>query len=122
MADALTDPESLRLLSARTTMTDPSAASGAKLDAALADIGWLDMLDEMPDTAIPFGVPPAWRDRRTRPRAERRVRAAGGAPGGSHCVAGGSWWCGGDHTYVAIDGGATDTSCARRADHCLGRP
>src|SRR6516162_5791713 len=31
-----------------------SAASGAKLDAALTDLGWRDMLDEMPDTAIPL--------------------------------------------------------------------
>ncbi len=47
------DPEALRLLteSLRTTMV---AASGAKLDAALADLGWLDMLDEIPDVAIPL--------------------------------------------------------------------
>jgi len=51
--DPSTDPESLRLLadSVRTTMT---AASGAKLDAALIDLGWLDMLAEIPDTAIPL--------------------------------------------------------------------
>ncbi len=47
------DPEALRLLteSLRTTMV---AASGTKLDAALADLGWLDMLDEIPDVAIPL--------------------------------------------------------------------
>ncbi|MCV7197852.1 acyl-CoA dehydrogenase family protein [Mycobacterium angelicum] len=47
------DPEALRMLadSLRTTM---NAASGAKLDAALADLGWRDMLDEIPDTAIPL--------------------------------------------------------------------
>lgn len=47
------DPEALRMLadSLRTTMT---AASGAKLDAALSDVGWRDMLDEIPDTAIPL--------------------------------------------------------------------
>ena len=47
------DPEALRMLadSLRTTMT---AASGAKLDAALSDIGWRDMLDEIPDIAIPL--------------------------------------------------------------------
>jgi alkylation response protein AidB-like acyl-CoA dehydrogenase len=47
------DPEALRLLaeSLRTTMT---AASGTKLDAALADLGWIDMLDEIPDMAIPL--------------------------------------------------------------------
>src|ERR1700723_1044290 len=31
-----------------------TAASGAKLDAALTELGWLDMLDEMPNTAIPL--------------------------------------------------------------------
>jgi hypothetical protein len=47
------DPEALQMLadSLRTTM---SAASGAKLDAALSDVGWLDMLDEIPDVAIPL--------------------------------------------------------------------
>ena len=51
-----TDPESLRLLadSVRTTMTESSSASGEELDAALTDLGWLDMLDEMPDVAIPL--------------------------------------------------------------------
>lgn len=52
--DPSTDPESLRLLadSLRTTMTDPSVPSGSKLDAALTDLGWLDMLDEIPEIAI----------------------------------------------------------------------
>ena len=47
------DTESLHLLEdvLRKTMT---AAAGRELDAALADLGWLDMLDEMPDTAIPL--------------------------------------------------------------------
>jgi hypothetical protein len=31
-----------------------SRASGAELDAALAELGWLDMLDEIPDVAIPL--------------------------------------------------------------------
>lgn len=47
------DTESLQLLeeALRKTM---AAGSGAELDAALSDLGWLDMLDEMPDTAIPL--------------------------------------------------------------------
>lgn len=47
------DTESLLLLedALRKTM---AAASGGQLDAALADLGWLDMLDEMPDAAIPL--------------------------------------------------------------------
>ena len=47
------DTESLHLLedALRKTMT---AASGRELDEALADLGWLDMLDEMPQVAIPL--------------------------------------------------------------------
>ena len=47
------DTESLQLLEEglRKTMT---AASGEDLDAALADLGWLEMLDEMPEAAIPL--------------------------------------------------------------------
>ena len=54
--NADTDSESLQLLadSVRTTMANPSVASGAELDTALADLGWLDMLSEIPDFAIPL--------------------------------------------------------------------
>jgi hypothetical protein len=47
------DTESLHLLeeALRKTMT---AVSGRELDEALADLGWLEMLDEMPDVAIPL--------------------------------------------------------------------
>jgi hypothetical protein len=47
------DGESLQLLEdgLRKTMT---TASGQQLDAALADLGWLEMLDEMPDAAVPL--------------------------------------------------------------------
>jgi hypothetical protein len=47
------DSESLQLLEdgLRKTMT---TASGQQLDAALAELGWLEMLDEMPDTAVPL--------------------------------------------------------------------
>ena len=47
------DTESLHLLedALRKTMT---AASGQQLDEALADLGWAEMLDEMPETAIPL--------------------------------------------------------------------
>lgn len=51
------DPEALQMLadSLRSTM---ESASGNELDAALAELGWLDMLDEIPDVAIPlvFGL------------------------------------------------------------------
>jgi hypothetical protein len=47
------DTESLHLLedALRKTMT---AASGQQLDEALADLGWAEMLDEMPEAAIPL--------------------------------------------------------------------
>jgi hypothetical protein len=47
------DSESLQLLEdgLRKTMT---AASGQQLDAALAELGWLEMLDEMPEAAVPL--------------------------------------------------------------------
>jgi hypothetical protein len=47
------DSESLQLLEdgLRKTMT---TASGQQLDVALADLGWLEMLDEMPDEAVPL--------------------------------------------------------------------
>ncbi len=47
------DSASLQLLEGglRKTMT---TVSGQQLDAALAELGWLEMLDEMPDTAVPL--------------------------------------------------------------------
>ncbi len=87
------DPEALQMLadSLRTTM---SAASGAKLDAALSDVGWLDMLDEIPDVAIPLvfrllgetGAHAAVLN-------DVVLRAGGGAPGGTTPLpfTGGSW-------------------------------
>jgi Acyl-CoA dehydrogenase, C-terminal domain len=49
----IVDPESLELLEAglRKTML---STSGAELDAALAELGWADMLSDMPDLAIPL--------------------------------------------------------------------
>ena len=45
------DTESLHLLEdgLRKTMT---ALSGRELDEALAELGWLEMLDEMPEAAL----------------------------------------------------------------------
>jgi Acyl-CoA dehydrogenase, C-terminal domain len=47
------DSESLQLLEdgLRKTMT---TASGQQLDAALTELGWLEMLDEMPEAAVPL--------------------------------------------------------------------
>ena len=109
--DPATDPESLRLLadSVRTTMTDPSVASGAKLDVALNDLGWLDMLDEMPDTAIPLVFRLLGETGTHAPLLNDVVlRAAGATPGGTLPLpfAGGSWvvWERGDGPTAALDG------------------
>jgi Acyl-CoA dehydrogenase, C-terminal domain len=49
----IVDSESLQLLEdgLRKTMT---TTTGQQLDTALAELGWLEMLDEMPDTAVPL--------------------------------------------------------------------
>jgi hypothetical protein len=91
--DETPDPEALRLLteSLRTTM---AAASGAKLDAALADLGWLDMLDEIPDLAIPLVFRLLGETGAHAPVLNDVVlRAAGRAGGGTLPLpfAGGSW-------------------------------
>jgi len=106
-ADTESDPESLRLLaeSLRTTM---SAASGAKLDAALTDLGWRDMLDEMPDTAIPLVFKLLGETGAHAPLLNDVVLcAAGDAPGGTLPLpfAGGSWvlWERRDRPDSAID-------------------
>jgi Acyl-CoA dehydrogenase, C-terminal domain len=87
------DPEAVRMLadSLRTTMT---AASGAKLDAALTDLGWLDMLDEIPYVAIPLVFRLLGETGAHAPALNDVVlRAAGAAPGGILPLpfAGGSW-------------------------------
>lgn len=106
-ADTESDRESLRLLadSLRTTM---SAASGAKLDAALTDLGWRDMLDEMPDIAIPLVFKLLGETGAHAPVLnDVMLCAAGEAPGGTLPLpfAGGSWvlWERSDHTGSAID-------------------
>ena len=103
-----TDPEFHLLAdSVRTTMTE--SASGRELDAALNDLGWLDMLDEIPDIAIPLVF---------RLLGETGAHAsllndvvlgeAGGAPGGTPPLpfAGGSWvvWERSDEATAALDG------------------
>lgn len=102
-----TDPESLSLLegSLRTTMT---AASGAKLDAALTDLGWHDMLAEMPDTAVPLVFALLGETGTHAPVLNDVVlRETGDAPGDTLPLpfAGGSWviWERGDGAGSAID-------------------
>jgi len=105
--DPSTDPESPHLLaeSVRTTMT---AASGAKLDAALTDLGWLDMLDEIPDVAIPLVFRLLGETGAHAPVLNDVVlRASGGAPGDTLPLpfAGGAWvvWERGDGSSSALD-------------------
>jgi hypothetical protein len=105
--DAESDPESLRLLaeSLRTTMT---AASGGKLDEALTDLGWRDMLDEMPDLAIPLVFKLLGETGAHAPVLNDVVLcAAGDAPGGALPMpfAGGSWvlWERREGNHTAID-------------------
>jgi acyl-CoA dehydrogenase-like protein len=105
--DPSTDPASLHLLaeSVRTTM---STSSGAKLDAALSDLGWLDMLSEMPDAAIPLVFRLLGETGAHAPVLNDVVLcAAGGNPGGTLPLpfAGGSWvvWERADGPGPAID-------------------
>jgi hypothetical protein len=95
--------------SLRTTMLDPSMASGAKLDAALSNLGWLDMLDEIPDVAIPLVFGLLGETGAQAPVLNDVVlRAAGHAAGGTIPLpfAGGAWvvWERGDGSSSAIDG------------------
>lgn len=102
-----TDAESLRLLegSLRTTMV---AASGDELDAALIELGWRDMLDEMPGFAVPLVFRLLGETGAHAPVLNDVVsREIGAAPGGTPPLpfAGGSWvrWERGAGAESAID-------------------
>jgi hypothetical protein len=100
------DPE-LQLL-ADSLRTSMRAASGAKLDAALADLGWLDMLEEIPDIAIPLVFRLLGETGAHAPVLNDVVlRAAGRAPGGTVPLpfAGDSWvvWERTDGVSSALD-------------------
>jgi Acyl-CoA dehydrogenase, C-terminal domain len=105
--DLTTDSEELQLLaeSIRTAMT---TTSGAKLDAALTNLGWQDMLDEIPDVAIPLVFRLLGETGAHAPVLNDVVlRAAGKAPGGVTPLpfAGESWveWKREDIPSSAID-------------------
>jgi hypothetical protein len=87
------DSDSLRLLEdgLRKTMT---TTTGQQLDAALAELGWLEMLDEMPETAVPLVFRLLGETGAHAPVLNDVVlRAAGRAGGGTVPMpyAGGSW-------------------------------
>lgn len=101
------DPETLRMLgdSLRTTIT---AASGAELDAAMCDVGWRDMLDEIPYVAIPLVFRLLGETGAHAPVLNDVVLSASGAAAGgtlSLPIAGGGWvvWERGDGSGAAID-------------------
>jgi hypothetical protein len=87
------DTESLHLLEEglRKTMT---AASGQQLDAALVDLGWLEMLDEMPEAAVSLVFRLLGETGAHAPVLNDVVLRAAGREGGSTVplpFAGGSW-------------------------------
>jgi hypothetical protein len=91
--DLTSDSEELQLL-AESIRTAMGSASGAKLDAALVDLGWHDMLDEIPNFAIPLVFRLLGETGAHAPALNDVVlRAAGRAPGGVTPLpfAGGSW-------------------------------
>lgn len=102
------DPEALRMLadSLRTAM---AAATGAKLDAALNELGWLDMLDEIPDVAIPLVFELLGETGAHAPVLNDVMLCAAGRAGGSTVplpFAGGTWvvWERDDQTTSTLDG------------------
>jgi hypothetical protein len=87
------DSESLQLLEdgLRKTMT---TASGRQLDAALAELGWLEMLDEMPEAAVPLVFRLLGETGAQAPVLNDVVLRAAGREGGGTVplpFAGGSW-------------------------------
>ncbi len=75
----------------RKTMT---ASSGHELDKALADLGWLEMLDAMPDTAIPLVFKLLGETGAHAPLVNDVVLHEAGRPGGDTVplpLAGGGW-------------------------------
>ena len=87
------DTESLHLLEEglRKTMT---VASGQQLDAALVDLGWLEMLDEMPEAAVSLVFRLLGETGAHAPVLNDVVLRAAGREGGSTVplpFAGGSW-------------------------------
>ena len=101
------DTESLSLLEStlRKTMT---AVSGRELDEALAGLGWRDMLDEIPDAAIPLVFRLLGETGAHAPVLNDVVLRAAGRDGGGILplpYAGGSWviWERSDESSSALD-------------------
>jgi hypothetical protein len=102
------DTESLELLAEalRKTMT---TASGRELDAALAELGWREMVDEIPDTAIPLVFKLLGETGAHAPLINDVVLPAAGRPVGATVplpFAGGGWvvWERDDRTTATLGG------------------
>ena len=98
---------------------DHLTASGAKLDAALADLGWLEMLDEMPDIAIPLVFRLLGETGAHAPVLNDVVLRAAGRPAGGTVplpFAGGAWvrWERTDEASSALDGELPLHRCGSR--------
>ena len=96
------DTESLHLLEdgLRKTMT---ALAGRELDEALTELGWLEMLDEMPEAAIPLVFRLLGETGAHAPVLNDVVLRAAGRDGGGTVAlpfAGGSWVIWGRHDQV----------------------
>ena len=116
------DSESLQLLEdgLRKTMT---TASGQQLDAALAELGWLEMLDEMPDAAVPLVFRLLGETGAHAPVLNDVVLRAAGREGGGTVplpYAGGSWvvWERTDRAELGAGRRSTDTPCGPRVIRC----
>jgi hypothetical protein len=112
IVDAEYSPADLVLLSdtLRKTMT---ASSGVELDSALGDLGWLEMLEEMPETAIPLVFKLLGETGAHAPVVNDVVLHAAGKPGGDVVplpFAGGSWvvWERGTASSTDISSTAVD--------------
>jgi hypothetical protein len=84
------------------------ASSGQKLDKALTELGWLEMLEEMPDTAIPLVFRLLGETGAHAPVINDVVLAEAGRGGGETVplpFAGGSWvlWDRSDEISAALD-------------------
>jgi hypothetical protein len=101
------DGESLELLADALHKT-MDTASGRELDEALAELGWVDMLDEMPDIAIPLVFRLLGETGAHAPVVNDVVLHAAGQPLGGTVplpYAGGSWvvWERTDRPSTALD-------------------
>ncbi|MFC1401344.1 MULTISPECIES: acyl-CoA dehydrogenase family protein [Streptacidiphilus] len=98
-----------RELLAETLRKTMTAASGRALDSALADLGWAELLAELPDVAVPLTFRLLGETGAHAPLLnDVLLRAAGRPPGGTTALpyTGGAWvrWERDDRESTALDG------------------